>query len=531
MMMRCTVLALVACAVVADASAQLRPDQVLVIYDSRRTTSRDVAEFYAGSALVPGGVGGLPGIHAGLHVFNLQTSGVPVTTAGNMTYADFITLMRDPIRDHLQQSGLTHKIRCIVLTKGLPHRIFDTDNQNVGDQPSNLANEFVAGDANCASVDSELTLLWQNLDAGENGGTGDSKSDGMIMNPYRDLSQSINAFSTINITTPKTWVQQAGTGRYWRADTNAPFENQLNPGDFYLVVRLDGHTQQDIEAMILRAQNLVYDVDNVGFVIDEANSDGVKNTFPNTELDNQSSPVYMGDDYECARDLLLTDGRFDPTKIHYNAASGTAQWIVGPNINYNNQGLLVTTPLILLAHYGSNHAGTAPNDGAGTSANDTYAASFNYAPGAIFNTLESFNARAFGPLDTRFNQEQVADFIAAGGTFGIGHCWEPLALGASRAHPLVANFILGRLSWAEAAYTALPSLSWQFIVVGDPLARARLSSDDINGDGRFDIEDLYAWNQNPTDLNRDGVADGDDLALLERSIRGTNYEDQGARDR
>ncbi|MBX3321604.1 MAG: hypothetical protein KF757_01300 [Phycisphaeraceae bacterium] len=514
------------CALCAHAHAQLRPDQVLVVYDSRRAVSRDVAEFYAGSHLVPGGAGGFPGVYAGLRVLNLQATGAPVSAPGNTTYSDYLVQLRNPIRAHLSANGLTHKIRCIVLTKGLPHRIFDTDNPSVGDQPGNIGTEFLSGDATCASVDNELTLLWQDLEVGENGGAGDSKSDGMIPNPYRNKRVPIGTFTNINIDKPKSFIPSGGIGVYWINNPNAPYENQFTAGDFLLVVRLDAHTVQDVIDMVNRAQNLIYDTDIAGFVIDESNSDGILNPNPNSELDNQGGQLYMGDDYETARDRILFDGRFNPANMHYNALSGTNNFIVGPNVDYNGNGLLVTTPLILLAHYGSNH-GNAPNNGAGVSANDTFAESFNYLPGAIFNTLESFNARAFGPLGTRFNQEQIADFIAAGGTFGLGHCWEPFAFGATKTHPLVTNFILGRLTWAEAAYTAIPALSWHYIVVGDPLARAHLKSDDVNNDGRVDIEDIYHWLKNPTDINRDGVANALDLQLIENSVRGSVFEDQG----
>lgn len=514
----------------ASASAQLRADQVLVVYDSRRATEREVAEFYAGSAKVPGGVGGLSGVHPGVHVFNLQTSGAAAASPGNISYADFITLIRDPIRAHLASEDLVRQIRCIVLTKGLPHRIEDTDNALVGDQPTNFFQEFLQGDANCASVDNELVLLWQDLDAGEAGGRGDSFSDGMILNPYRHASAPIGSFTNANIQTPKA-IQLYGSslGRYWSTPDTAAPEQQLTPGDMYLVVRLDGHSTDDVRGMVQRAQNLIYDVDQAGFVFDEADSNGIADTGANGELDNQTGATRVEDDFESARDVLLADGRFQPLRIHYDALAGTANWIVGPNVDYGGEGLLVSDSLILLSHYGSNHL-DAPN-GAGISANDTFAESFNYMPGAIFNTIESFNARAFGPLGTRFNQEQVADFIAAGGTFGIGHCWEPFASTVTDSAPLVRNFILGRMTWAEAAYTAIPALSWHYIVVGDPLARAVRSCEDVDGNHRVDIDDLYAWYANPVDVNRDGVADVADKNLIEASIRGSVFEDLGGRER
>lgn len=528
--MRAVVLTGVAVLACAQARAQLRPDQVLVVYDSRRVSQRDVAEFYAGSTKVPGGVGGRPGVYPQVHVFNLQTSGAPAASPGNISYADFVAQIRNPIRAHLQSAGLERQIRCIVLTKGMPHRIEDSDNALIGDQPSNMSVEFTDGDANCASVDNELVLLWVDLDAGEAGAPGDSFSDGLFLNPYRNSTTPIGAYTNRFITEPKAPVMQGLTpGRYWKSDDTAPIEQQIRPGDLYLVVRLDGHTQADIEAMVNRAQGLIYDVNAAAFVLDESGSNGIADTGANSELDNQIGPMRVNDDFESTRDLLLADGRFSPARIHYNALGGTANWIVGPNVDYGSEGLRVTDSLILLAHYGSNH-GNAP-DGAGVSANDTFADSFNYLPGAIFNTIESYNARAFGPLGTRFNQEQVADFMAAGGTFGIGHCWEPFAITVTDTYPLVRNFILGRMTWAEAAYTALPTLSWHYIVVGDPLARTFRSCEDVNGDGRLDIEDVYAWHANPTDLNRDGQANLLDVQLLESSVRGSVFEDLGGRER
>lgn len=528
--MRLMFMAGVAGVLCAHACAQLQPNQVLVVYDSRRASERDVAEFYAGSEKVAGGVGNLPGVHPNVHVFNIQTSGAAAASPGNISYPDFITLIRDPIRNHLQSQGLARQIRCIVLTKGMPHRIQDSDDAAVGDQPTNMFQEFLMGDANCASVDNELVLLWQDLGEGEAGARGDSFSDGLMVNPYRHATVPIGSFSNANIQVAKPFVVYGTSlGRYWYVPDTQPIEQQVTPGDMYLVVRLDANTVEDVQGMVNRAQGLIYDVNNAAFVFDEADSNGIADTGANAELDNQTGPTRVNDDFETARDLLLADGRFDPLRVHYDALAGTDNWIVGPNVDYGGEGLLVTDTLILLSHYGSNHF-NAPN-GAGVSANDTFAASFNYLPGAIFNTIESFNARAFGPLGTRFNQEQIADFIAAGGTFGIGHCWEPFAYTVTDSAPLVSNFILGRMTWAEAAYTAIPALSWHYIVVGDPLARASRSSEDIDGNGRVDINDLYAWHQNPVDINRDGNADIADKDLIEASVRGSVFEDQGGRER
>ncbi|MFZ4572889.1 MAG: hypothetical protein ACOYN0_00745, partial [Phycisphaerales bacterium] len=95
-------------------TGMLREEEVLVVYDSRIPDSRDVAEYYAGSAVVPGGAGGLRGARAGVRVFDLATSGAAVTTPGNITPANFVSRIRNPLRSHLTATGLATQVRCLV---------------------------------------------------------------------------------------------------------------------------------------------------------------------------------------------------------------------------------------------------------------------------------------------------------------------------------------------------------------------------------------------------------------------------------
>src|SRR5437868_5106525 len=116
----------------APARAQLREPEVLVVYDSRIADSLLVAEAYAGSAAIPGGVGSVAGAHPAVHAVDLST--LPATGGGhagfssttpNTDYPTFKNRLRDPLRVFLSGGGLTRSIRSIVLTKGLPHRILD----------------------------------------------------------------------------------------------------------------------------------------------------------------------------------------------------------------------------------------------------------------------------------------------------------------------------------------------------------------------------------------------------------------------
>ncbi len=504
----CVVLGLMAPVAVAS---RLLPAQVLVVYDSRVGDSVAVAEFYAGSAKVPGGTGGEPGVHQGLEVFDLASAGLPVTaTNGTIMYPNYKAQIRDPIRTHLEASGLVYRIRCIVLCKGLPHRIDDPDNPGAGDVPSTFGTVWGSGRARAASVDSELTVLWQDLDE-TNVDIFRTAEKGYIRNPMWRQARPVNTWSNRFIREEKNWVWLAA-GKTSTTTGEEP-AGLLTPGDILLVCRLDGHSVADVRAMVGRAQGLIYDVDNSAFVLDESDSNGVADEEPNSELDNVMDPVSRDDDYETARDVLLADGRFDPALVKYDAERTVSHFSVGPNIDFGGQGLLITDPVVLLTHYGRNHIGRPATN------LDRYEESFNLAPGAVFSTMESFNGRAFNGLGTLIQQAQVADFIGAGGTFGIGMVYEPFAQTVPDSNRLVRAFFLGRLSWAEAAYSAIPAISWMHVVVGDPLASAIASSEDINGDGRLDIEDLYAYEQNPSDLNRDGVADAADRELLTNAIR------------
>src|SRR5205814_669498 len=116
--------------------------------------------------------------------------------AGDISYTDFPAKIRNPIRAYLIANNLTQRVRCLVMTRGLPHRMQDSNHPAVGDDPGSFIDEVNASDATCASVDSQLTLLWLDLDAGENGGAADSKDDGCILNPYWKSSLPIGFFSS-----------------------------------------------------------------------------------------------------------------------------------------------------------------------------------------------------------------------------------------------------------------------------------------------------------------------------------------------
>lgn len=521
-------------AVVTSARAQLAEDQVLVVYDSRVPDSLAVAEYYAGSRKVPGGAGNLAGVRPGVHVVNLAAIGAGFNAPGSVSETDFRVKIRDPLRTFLSGSNLTQRVRALVTTKGLPHRVLDTDVPSNADFPGTGANQFIpelsANDCTSASVESELALLWQDLTQGEAGNASDSRADGLIASPFWRQTRGINTFSNVNITANKP-LTAAGTGPTWTTSGAAGAATRLNPADIYLVTRLDGRTVADVRAMIDRSQNIVINTSAAALLFDEDGAD-----FDNIAPGSAVFPALLGgDDYEDSVTALTNDRRFSfafpspPANVRYDNNAGAANFFVGPNLAFTpGQGVLISNPVILLATYGSNHNGVPTLAAGGSSAGTVYATSFTYAPGAIFNTIESFNGRDFGGLGQLgfAPQQQAADFLAAGGTFAMTNVWEPLADTVPDNLPIVQQFILGNVSFAEAAWMSTPALSWMQMPVGDPLARMTRSNENLSGDMRVTSDDLYAWEALPAgssakDVNRSGVADAADRALVAASVRAT----------
>lgn len=431
------IVAWIGLALAVPASADIAEDQVLVVYNSASAEASTLLAAYQAA-------------HPGLPAANLLDLNNADLLTSDLTYTQFVDDVRDPIRAYLSAPGAPEPedIISIVLLRPFPHRLLDTDNPLVGDAPTSAFDELSAGDATYASVDAELVLLWQDLDAGEAGGRMDSPSDNMIDNPYHQSATPIDAFDRSAITEPKTFTNRDDVA--W--ELGGTDTSRLGPGDLYLVCRIDGTTPADAAALIERAGTISVDQAAVRILLDEYDVNA-RDELDNDSLFTSNGPFLAGDDYEETRDALLATGwdvRYDDT---FSFISGAVE----------------TTPLVAYASYGENHSqGGAGEDPPGSG---TYIEDFNFAPGAIFNTFESYNGRALNGLGTLFNQEQIADFVTAGGTFAIGHVFEPFTFSQPDNEFLFPNMLDQKMRWAEAAYTSLPALSWQQIVLGDPLGQ------------------------------------------------------------
>jgi hypothetical protein len=495
------VCAIVLCNVFAPATAQgqLSADQVLVVYNSQDADSLAVWNLYQTAR--PGVLG-----------VDLND---PALTAGNISYADYEAKIRNPIQQYLTDNGLASQVAVLTLTKGLPHRIEDLgSNPMAGDTPSEVGSLWSAGNATLASVDSELTLLWQDLRSGEAGGKMDSHADNMILNPYHAQITSFNSFDRSNVQDAQAFTSMSNV--IWKMDEGSPSAT----GSMYMTTRLDGATVSDVQAMIDRSANVVLDPHRHQLIIDENATGSLDNlgvfSFPSFD------PGYSGDDYDDAAaqmSMAWPRVRFDET----------GDFLIGistPGAGFNDTSAVATTGAVAaLATYGGNHSNASQSG---------YLESWagQLVDGAVFNSMESYNARQFGGLGGYADQGQLSQWIAMGGTFGVGEVWEPFASTVADNEFLLSNFFLGGMSWAEAAWSSLPYLSWQQLVIGDPLATVRLLSGDADGDHDVDGADFLLWQRHygtmvgadvsQGDFDGDGDVDGADLHIWQTYF-GTDF--------
>lgn len=90
---------------------------------------------------------------------------------------------------------------------------------------------------------------------------------------------------------------------------------------------------------------------------------------------------------------------------------------------------------------------------------------FRFPPGAIALHIFSFSASSM-----RSSKGWTPGFVARGVTATVGNVYEPYLELTHRPDLLVEGLARG-MTWGEAAYFALPAVSWQAIAIGDPLYR------------------------------------------------------------
>jgi len=218
------------------------------------------------------------------------------------------------------------------------------------------------------------------------------------------------------------------------AQTNA-FNHQAF--DIYLVTRLDGYTAEDVVGLIDRGAAPVRE----GRIL----------------LDQQRDPKSaLGDAWLAGAADKLTGGGF------------------GDRVTLDTSATFVTGAKNLLGYYswGSTDRGLKSRR-----------FGLGFVPGALAGTYVSTDARTFveppagwtiGTWIDRATfyagspQSLTGDLIREGVTGVAGHVAEPLLDAAVRPDILFPAYLSG-FNLAESFYLAMPYLSWQAVVIGDPL--------------------------------------------------------------
>ena len=126
---------------------------------------------------------------------------------------------------------------------------------------------------------------------------------------------------------------------------------------------------------------------------------------------------------------------------------------------------------------------------------------FSFRPGAVAIHLHSFSAAQL----RNPNQNWSAALLNKGAAATIGNVYEPF-LHLTHHLDVLTERLLAGFTLVEAAYMAAPALSWQNLVLGDPLYRpfAHLdgSGDRLEADATFRALRLarLRWGSNPVEL-------------------------------
>jgi uncharacterized protein (TIGR03790 family) len=262
---------------------------------------------------------------------------------------------------------------------------------------------------------------------------GSSGTDGMMSSVDSELTLLYRRMTGVRVplagSIPNPYFQGEAA-----VSSPPPFSHEHQ--DIYLVTRLDGYTEPDVLGLIERGRQ---PAKTGSFVLDE-----------------KASWTDKGNDWlKAASDRLTRAGWGDRVVLEASPAVATGRQHV---LGYYSWGS--NDPAIRIRHFG-----------------------LQFEPGAIGGMFVSTDARTFRepPADWRIGswddragyfagspQSLAGDLIHDGITGIAGHVAEPYLSATIRPDILFPAYVAGR-TLAEAYYLAMPSLSWQTVVVGDPL--------------------------------------------------------------
>lgn len=406
----------------------------------------------------------------------VRALGLTLPSFGEQILAqEYLDTIRQPVLDHLNSAGLNSIIDTFVTTKGLPLRIDAGSDPNPG--PLSNWRQF-------SSLESELTRIDTIGSVAE---MGDQNFSNAVLNvPGVKPANPYYLGLEFDLFTGETLPYDGPEG----FDRSDPINENIR-----LASRLDGYTQQDVIDMIDRAQSAFLVPFGHAIIVDG----------------HPASPVFAETAMpELAQSILPSH---DQLAI-YDETNSPILSSPSPVIGYVGHGV---------------HSGL-PGGVPGELDETGYifeSLDFEYANGAIFHTYESFNAISFDLTNTSgaISQGQVAQWIAAGGTAGLGHVYEPTAnVSTVTNEDIFFDMMLSGYTLAEAAWAATRQLSFVNTVVGDPLMRWKTwIPGDANLDGLIDNADagilLGNWGDTTLgidggDFNSDGWTNAKDGGIL-----------------
>jgi uncharacterized protein (TIGR03790 family) len=367
------------------------PSEVLLVYNADSPVSTALANNYAGKRKVTNRVA--------IHCPDSAVS----TRNETISLVDYKSRIAAPVGSFLS----AHKgINFIVLTKGVPIR--------VAGGITGSRDEGTTGDLR-ASVDSYLAAI-----------------------DYPSIAGAVKIKIHGSGADGFTWLN-----RYWKA--KVPFTHAAFGG--YLVTRLDGYTQADAMALIIRS-------------LSPRNQPDAAGNAPKVLLDVQPG-FGMGD--KSVQPLPVTgdvpdESSYDSWNADMVRAADMLQSAAIP-FELDTSPVFIGNRSNLLGYFswGSNDQKFSA---------DAYE-SLTFAPGSIGDTAVSTSARTF--LPTTGGQSLIADLIAHGITGVKGYTDEPLLQAIASPSIAVDRYFVSGYTLAESFYAASRFVGWEDIVIGDPL--------------------------------------------------------------
>jgi uncharacterized protein (TIGR03790 family) len=372
----------------------LRRD-VFVVYNLNSPEDEEIAEYYADR-------------ETGRGIHPDYVYGMALSTSEIIDRTTYDTTIRDPLRDHLEDTGQKDDISYIVTCRNVPIRVSGSSGYT----------------GSYACVDSELCLLYE-----------DYELEPHTVNPYYGWLSS----------------DQTDKGNPAKSQPWEPFHFTYDGLTMdYLVTRLSGWSKEDAMAIVDRskAADTAVVTDYV-VVFDDADKAYDMMNDPTADSSESAVDVFQRLGLDFFADTVQITPPDEGVKIYASTLTGEG---FNPNVvvGYCSHGVHSGLPSLYIIN----------------------SLNFNYLPGALFMSYESFNGTIFrGDPYTHGSHGQVADWILMGGTGGIGNIYEPYSDACGDESIIFAEYVHCGRNLAEALYKGLRRVSWVEVVLGDPLCK------------------------------------------------------------